>query len=147
MIRRCFGNALHWYQALTVMAKHEVDTWIRNATSATNHPLSRISPTAGGTEDVKEEVPTQLQGVTVEEIEDEGDVSWSPPPHSAIDMAGSQPLPFPMPRDYPHANESIPNASSPSVYLQRRCPICFSGSRPNLKTSACVPTITTVHEY
>jgi len=52
-----------------------------------------------------------------------------------------QTLPFPMPKDLPCLNEKVVRDGSPSVYLQRWCLICFSGSKPELKTSAYVPGI------
>jgi hypothetical protein len=97
---------------------------------------------------------------TVEEIEDE---DRSPLPQSDTNSTGSwrnrletddrdggepdisqsgtpvlQPLPFPIPRDFPRVNENTPSAISPSFYLQRRCPICFSTRKPTLPNSACV---------
>ena len=124
------------------MANYEVDTWIQNVTSTEKVSSSNNSPTAGNTEDMKEEAPDLHQDATVEEIEGEGDASPPPlPPHSAIDVSGLQPLPFPTPKEYPRVNESVPTISSPSIYLQRRCPICFFGSKQNFNTSACVPVI------
>jgi hypothetical protein len=99
-------------------------------------------------EDVQEEAPAQNQWATVEEIEGEGDeASRPPPPHSVTDVSGLQPLPFPMPREYPRVNESVPNVSSLSIYLQRQCLICFSGRKLNLNTSACVLVIVTLYAY
>ena len=53
------------------------------------------------------------------------------------DMPSQSPLPFPLPKDFLRMDEHVPRADLPSMYLQRRCPLCFSG-RPNLRTSACV---------
>jgi hypothetical protein len=47
------------------------------------------------------------------------------------------PHPFPLPKDFLRMEENVPRAGLPSIYLQRRCPICFSG-KPNLQTSSCV---------
>jgi len=52
-----------------------------------------------------------------------------------------QTLPFPMLKDLPRLNKKVVWDGSPSVYLQRQCLICFSGSKPELKTSAYVPGI------
>jgi hypothetical protein len=30
---QCFGNALHWYQAMAAMVTSQVDTWIQNTTT------------------------------------------------------------------------------------------------------------------
>jgi hypothetical protein len=68
-----------------------------------------------------------------------GEVATSSLP--ALEARESQPLPFPMPKDFPRVNEKVVLDGSPSVYLQRRCPVCFSGRKPELKTSAYVPGI------
>lgn len=60
------------------------------------------------------------------------------PDKSQLGTPVLQAPPFPIPRDFPRVNESTPSASSPSFCLQRRCPICFSTSKPNLLNSACV---------
>ena len=59
------------------MAMHEVDTWIRHATS-TNAPATATICTK---ESVTREGPTQLQGVSVEEVEDEDTINQSAPKH------------------------------------------------------------------
>jgi hypothetical protein len=46
-----------------------------------------------------------------------------------------------MPKDSPCVNEVVIQDGSPSVYLQRQCPICFPGSKPELNTLAYVPGI------
>ena len=143
------------------MVNHEVDTWIRNTTFAAAPTPASEDPleveSMGGAIGGKK----QPRGVTVEETEDK-DRSC---PQSVTNTSGSQgnrfaapvdgwnpgeldksqlgtpvlrPPPFPMPEDYPRVNEKTPNASSPSIYLQRHCPLCFSGSKPNLSHSACV---------
>ena len=53
------------------------------------------------------------------------------------DLPNALPLPFPLPQDFLRVEEDVPSADLPSIYLQRRCPVCFSGT-PNLETSACV---------
>ena len=58
-------------------------------------------------------------------------------PFLQSDMPNVRPLPFPLPKDFLRMEENAPSADIPSIYLQRRCPICFSG-KPNLKTSTCV---------
>jgi hypothetical protein len=60
------------------------------------------------------------------------------PDRSQLGVPVLQPLPFPMPGHFPRVEENTPSTSLPSVYLQRRCPICFSGSKPKLSNSACV---------
>jgi hypothetical protein len=52
-----------------------------------------------------------------------------------------------MPKDFPRMNEKVVLDGSPSVYLQRQCPVCFSGRKPELKTLAYVlgiPDFTTL---
>ena len=164
-IRRRFGSALHWYQVLVAMEMHEVDKWIRHATST----KPAAAPTMCAKESATREVPTRLQGALVEEIEDEDSINRSAPEyppdrtlpygrsnslfqHSPYDQighgiasdGGSQSrtnttgVPFPLPKDFHHINENVSHASSPSIYLQKRCPVCFSGGKPELQTSQCV---------
>jgi hypothetical protein len=59
----------------------------------------------------------------------------------ALEARELQPLPFPMLKDFPRVNEKVVLDGSPSVYLQRWCPVCFSGRKPELKTSVYVPGI------
>ena len=104
----------------------------------------------------------QPRGVTVEEIEDEDRSCLPPFPRSDANATGPwrncletaqadgepdesqlgmpvlQAPPFPIPRDFPRVNENTPSTISPSLHLQRRCPICFSAGKPNLPNSACV---------
>jgi len=58
-------------------------------------------------------------------------------PFLQSDMPNALPLPFPLPKEFLQMEENVPSAGLPSIYLQRRCPICFSG-KPNLRTSTCV---------
>ena len=53
------------------------------------------------------------------------------------DRSDPLPIPFPLPQDFLRIEENVPCSDLPSIYLQRRCPVCFSG-KPNLQTSACV---------
>jgi len=59
----------------------------------------------------------------------------------ALGAQDLQTLPFLMPKDLPHLNEKVVWDGSPSVYLQRQCLICFSGSKPELRTSVYIPGI------
>ena len=59
----------------------------------------------------------------------------------ALGAQDLQTLQFLMPKDLPHLNEKVVWDGSPSVYLQRQCLICFSGSKPELKTSVYIPGI------
>ena len=183
VLRRRFGNALHWYQSLTATANHEVSTWIRNATFAASTAVPEIFPETGSMEGIMEG-KTRPRGVTVEETEDEdlphsslhlqsktnttgsldncmatprqsGDTQFhiangrdpGESEKSQLGMPVSHSLPFPMPRDLPRINENTPSAVSPSVYLQGRCPVCFSGSKPNLSNSACVSGLESSDEH
>lgn len=112
------------------------------------------------------------QGVTVEEIEDEelshfqlfpqpDDNAIEPrrnrmeanrqdssePDESQLGALDLQPLPFPIPNYFPCVKENISTTNSPSLYLQKRCPICFSGTKPNLPSSACVSGLSNSHEH
>jgi len=79
-------------------------------------------------------VPQHNEGVSINTTggNPAGEMATSSLP--ALGAQDSQPLPFPMPKDLPRMNEKAVWDGSPSVYLQRRCPICFSGSKPELKT-------------
>ena len=57
-------------------------------------------------------------------------------PFCQADIPNTFPLPFPLPKDFPQKEENVPSTDIPSIYLQRRCPICFSGT-VNLRTSTC----------
>ncbi len=120
------------------MAKHEVDVWIRNATSATppDNPSGAGGPGSA--------TSTQSRGVTVEEISDDDGTHRRQFPRRTADTAGlpaemCKSLPFPMPKEQSLIEENLPDTTSPSVYLQRRCLLCFSGCKPNLQ--ACVLSI------
>jgi hypothetical protein len=133
MIRRRFGNALHWYQVLIARAEQEVDAWIRNTTSAVTAPPDNTN----GRENT---MPTQGR---LRSNDNESTGSMSKPlggismPFLQSDMPNAIPTPFPLPKEFPWMEENVPSAGVPSIYLQRRCPICFS-RRPNLRTSECV---------
>ena len=121
MIRRRFGNALHWYQVLVAIADQEVDAWVRNMAFAmtTSPDNTNATDRSSG---IESSAPTS-----------------EPPRRTATpsDMPNALPLPFPLPNDFLRMEENVPIAGVPSIYLQRRCPICFSGT-PNLQTSVCV---------
>src|SRR5258706_13939682 len=67
----------------------------------------------------------------------ESSAPTSEPLYTTSDTPNKLPFPFPLPEDFPRMEEHVPRADLPSMYLQRRCPLCFSGM-PNLQTSACV---------
>ena len=46
-----------------------------------------------------------------------------------------------LPKDFPSIAENTPTATSPSIYLQRRRPICFSAIKPELKMSRYVSNL------
>jgi hypothetical protein len=133
MIRQHFGNALHWYQVLIAMAEQEVDTWIRNMTSAMMVPPDNTN----GTEN------TMLAQGRLHSSDSESSSSTSKPlggiatPFLQSDMLNTLPTPFPLPKDFLWMEENILSTGVPLIYLQRWCPICFSG-KPNLRTSKCV---------
>ena len=171
MIRRRFGNALHWYQVLVAMTDQEVDIWIRNTTFA----VTASADNTNGTENTNTEIPIQgrppkLQEDPVQGVDDQGHTSGllvfqsttaiaiTTPDRSSdtessgftskplggtataffqSDMPNVVPLPFPLPKDFLRMQENVPITGVPSIYLQRRCPICFSG-KPNLQTSTCI---------
>jgi hypothetical protein len=112
---------LHWYQVLVATADQEVDTWIQNTTSAMTMSLDNTN--AKGRDNGI--------GITSEPL---GRIAT---PFCWSDMPSELPLPFPLPEDFPRMEEDVPIADVPSIYLQRRCPVCFSGT-PNLQTSTCV---------
>jgi hypothetical protein len=104
------------------MADQEVETWIRNTTSAV---MAMVITTPGCSSDIKSSGPTsEPLGGTARQF-------------FQSDLPNSLRLPFPLPKDFLQMEENVPRASLPSIYLQRRCPICFSG-KPNLQTSSCV---------
>jgi len=83
-------------------------------------------------------VPQHNEGVSINTMggNPAGEMAMSSLP--ALGAQDSQPLPFLMLKDLPRVNKKAVRDGSPSVYLQRWCPICFSGSKPELKTSAYV---------
>ena len=110
--------------------------WVRNTTSV-------VTPSPNGTSAMKtypantnaEGSSSGLQG-SARIPEPLGRTTT--PVHS--DMAKTLPLPFPLPKDFVRVEENIPT-DIPSVYLQRRCPICFSGTA-KLQTSTCALNLT-----
>jgi len=104
------------------MADQEVDTWVRNTTPAVT-PI--VTTTPGGSSDIEGSGPTSkpLGGTATQFLQ--------------LDIPNPLPLPFPLPNDFLRMEENVPRAGVPSIYLQRRCPICFSG-KLNLRTSAYV---------
>jgi hypothetical protein len=128
-----FGNALHWYQVLIAMAEQEVDTWIRNMTSAMMAPPDNTN----GTENT---MPAQGR---LHSSDSESSGSTSKPlggiatPFLQSDTPNALPTPFPLPNDFLQMEENVLSTGVLLIYLQRRCPICFSG-KPNLRTSKCV---------
>ena len=106
------------------MADQEVDTWVRNMTFA-----MKTAPKNTNAEDRSDDIKTIAS--TPETL------GRSSSPFCQSDMPSALPLPFPLPKDALRMAEDIPTADVPSIYLQRRCPICFSRA-PNLQTSACV---------
>ena len=115
------------------MADQEVETWIRTTTSTSAVTTTAIT-TPGCSNDLERNGVISLN-------EDDGSISQplegtaTPRLHSVA--PNSLPLPFPLPQDLMRIEENVPRAGVPSIYLQRRCPICFSG-KPSLRTSTCV---------
>jgi hypothetical protein len=145
MIWRCFGNTLHWYQALFATANYKVDMWIRNVSSTQTAPLAN-PPTASSTEGATREEKHQPHRVTVEDVKDEDDTNepHSPSPHPAKDT-DNIPFPFPLLKDFPCMNEQTASDLLPSIYLQKQCLLCFSRNKPNLQTSTYIPGIVNPH--
>ena len=116
------------------MADQEVETWIRTTTST-----SAARATAITTPDCSNDLEGNVTGSI--SIEDNGSISQplegTATPRLHSDIPNSLPLPFPLPPDFLRIEENVLRAGVPSIYLQRRCPICFSG-KLNLQTSACV---------
>jgi hypothetical protein len=54
-------------------------------------------------------------------------------------------IPFPLSKVSHHINENEPHNSTPSIYLQKRCPVCFSGGKPEFRTSQCVIIFLSMH--
>ena len=103
------------------MADQDVDIWIR----ATNSGVTAITTTtpdrSNGTES-SSTMPKPLEGTATQ------------PFQSDIPTALS--LPFPLPKDFVDMDDNAPRADKPSIYLQRRCPVCFS-EKLHLQTSTC----------
>jgi len=108
------------------MADQEVDTWVRNTTSATTTSPDNTNATdrSVGFESITPTSATPGRTAT---------------PFCQSDMPNAVSLPFPLPKDFLRMEENVPSAGGPSVYLQQRCPICFYRT-PNLQTSTCVLT-------
>lgn len=104
------------------MANQEVDTWIWTTTSAA---MAMAITTPGCSSHMESSTPASrpLGGMTMQFIQS--------------DILNMLPLPFPLPKDSPPMEENVPRANAPSIYLQLRCPLCFSG-KLDLQTSMCV---------
>lgn len=103
------------------MADQEVDVWIRATTSAVN---AMATTTPGHPGEIESSSATsKLLGETAAQ-----DVQ--------SDIPNVSPPPFPLPKTFLKMDENAPRAAIPSIYLQRRCPVCFS-EKLNLQTSAC----------
>ena len=104
------------------MSDQEVDTWIRTTTSAVT-AMVITTPSCSSTIESSGSILKPLGGAATQVFQS--------------DIPNVLPLPFPLPKDFLQMEENVPIAGVPSMYLQRRCPICFSG-KLNLRTSACV---------
>ena len=104
------------------MADQEVDTWIRSTTSTVT--ATEIT-TPGCSSDIESRDPMSKPfGGTATQF-------------AQSDIPNAVPRPFPLPKDDPQMEENVPRTGLLSIYLQRRCPICFS-RKPELQTSSCV---------
>jgi hypothetical protein len=135
------------------MATSQVDTWIQNTTAPA--APSEVNTEIHGY--AAKELQSKHLGVTVE---DHGYSAWDPPIHvkssrvdevlphrDATNTPSQQHLPFPLPKDISFTEET-PTTTSPSTYLQRWCPICFSATKPELKLSWYVSDITfMIHDW
>ena len=138
MIRWRFGNALHWYQVLVAIADQEVDIWVRNTTSTV-----MTSPDNTDTMWNMTSAMTTSPDNTNATGRSSGIESSEPLGRTAMPFCQSEILdtfPFPLPKDFLQKEENVPSTDIPSIYLQQRCPICFSG-RANLQTSTCTPNL------
>jgi hypothetical protein len=101
------------------MADQEVKTWIWNTTSG------MTAMTSGCSSDIESSASTSkpLGGAATQFFQS--------------DISNALLFPFPLPKDFPQMEENAPRAGLLSIYLQRQCPICFSG-KANLQTSSCV---------
>jgi hypothetical protein len=133
-IWRHFGNTLHWYQALFATANYKVDMWIWNVLSTQTAPLAN-PPTASSTEGARREKKHWPHRVTVEDVKDEDDTiePHSPSTHPVKDTNNIPPLPFLLLKDFPCMNEQTPHDLSPSIYLQKQCPLCFLETSPTYR--------------
>ena len=106
------------------MADQEVGLWVRNTTFAvtTSPENTNVANRSSGIE------------ISTSTPETHGRTST---PFCQSGMLSALPLPFPLPKDFLRMVEDVPSADVPSIYLQRRCPICYS-TAPNLQTSTCV---------
>lgn len=127
---------MHWYQVLVAIADQEVDRWVRNTTSAMTTSPDNTDATQNTTSAV-----TTSSGNTNATGRSSGSEGGEPlgrtaTPSSQSAMPNTFPLPFPLPKDFLQKEENVPSTDLPSIYLQRRCPLCFSGTA-NLQTSTC----------
>src|ERR1700679_3338342 len=96
------------------MVDQEVDTWVRNTTSAVaTSPDNTIA--TGRSSGFESSVPTSES------------LGSTATPLCQSDMPNACPFPFPLPKDFLRMEVNVPNADISSIYLQRRSPICFSG--------------------
>jgi len=103
------------------MADQEVDAWVRNTTFAvTTSPDNTNAADRSSGIEINASTPETLGRTSA--------------PFCQSNMSSAL---FPLPKDFLRMAEDVPTADVPSVYLQRRCPICFSKA-PNLPTSTCV---------
>src|SRR5258706_2374741 len=124
MIRKHFRNALDWYQVLVMMADQEVNTWVWNMTfTVTTSPDNTNAADHSSGIEISASTPETLGRTSM--------------PFCQSDMPNTLPPPFPLPQDFLQMEENIPSTDALSIYLQWRCPICFSGM-PNLQTSMCI---------
>jgi hypothetical protein len=104
---------------------------------------SAVSAPPDNTNGTKNAIPTKVK---LHSSDDECSGSMSKPlggiatPFLQSSMPNALPTPFPLPKDFLRMEENVPSAGVPSIYLQRRCPICFSG-KPTLRTSVCIPNL------
>ena len=103
------------------MADQDVKTWIRAINSGV---------TAIGTTTPNRSSGTEISSFTSKPLEETATQPFQ------SDIPTALPLPFPLPKDFVDMDDSAPRAGIPSIYLQRRCPVCFS-EKLNLQTSMC----------
>src|SRR5260221_1373203 len=120
MIQRCFGNALHWYQVLTAMANHEVDTWIWNMASVAAAPdePSNASSTENTTEEGITNLTPHSSSISEGDCPIQSHTGFNKPPQetaiSSLQLVPPDlpPLPFPLPKDFPCMEEDVPIANA-----------------------------------